>query len=351
MDQLNMLRTFVAVAQHRSFSKAAASLGVTPCSISKTIAKLEASIQTRVLYRTTRSVSLTDAAQSYYLSCRRLLEELDEANRRVTQEREIDSGRLRLVVHPMLVSKTFSRFVSNYRAFAPNVNLMVSVQEGAVNLYDGHFDMAILPPHLVEQSVVIRRTLSRSPHVFVAASGYLKQFGTPKAASELANHFLLLDPASRQKGTQFIDVLENGKRVSVLPVSSMDGNEVLLRAAALTGTGIATLPEAMVCEDIANGHLTHILPRCSTSESGVEICLFYSHRELLPVKLRNFVDFCTEFFRSAPRNISNKMATTSQSFGHNVDHMLAAVLGLDERVSTDQGKVVDRQTDLVDAKR
>lgn len=298
MDQLYMLRAFVAATQHRSFSKAAASLGVTTGSISKAIAKLEASIQTRVLYRTTRSVTLTEAAQPYYLSCCRLLEELDEANRRIAQEREVDSGRLRLVVHPMLVSETFSRLVSSYHAIAPNVNLMVSVQEGAVNLYDGHFDMAILPPHLVEQSAVIRRTLSKSSRVMVASPGYLNANGTPKQAADLAGHFLLLDSQARQKGTNFIELLDNGRRVSVLPMSSMDGNEVLLRAAALTGTGIAALPEAMVREDIAMGHLIKVLPDCSTSDSGVEVCLFYSHRELLPVRFRTFVDFCTEFFRA-----------------------------------------------------
>lgn len=297
MDQLYMLRAFVAATQYRSFSKAAASLGVTTGSISKAIAKLEASIQTRVLHRTTRTVTLTEAAQSYYLSCCRLLEELDEANRRIAQEREVDSGRLRLVVHPMLVSETFSRLVSSYHAIAPNVNLMVSVQEGPVNLYDGHFDIAILPPHLVEQSAVIRRTLSKSSKVMVAAPGYLDKYGIPGGAAELSGHFLLLDPQLRQKGTNFIELLEDGRRVSVLPMSSMDGNEVLLRAAALTGTGIAALPEAMIRDDIAMGHLVQVLPECATSDSGVEICLFYSHRELLPARFRTFVDFCTEFFR------------------------------------------------------
>jgi DNA-binding transcriptional LysR family regulator len=298
MDQLYMLRAFVAATQHRSFSKAADELGVTTGSISKAIAKLESSIQTRLLHRTTRSVTLTEAAQSYYLSCCRLLEELDEANRRVTREREVDSGKLRLVVHPMLVSETFSRFISSYHAIAPNVNLIVSVQQGAVNLYDGHFDMAILPPHLVEQSAVIRRTLSRSSRVLVASPGYLNRYGTPEHATDLSEHFLLIDPRARQQGTNFIELIVDGRRVSVLPKSSMDGNEVLLRAAALTGTGIAILPEAMVHEDIALGQLIPVLPDCSTPEKGVEICLFYSHRELLPVRFRTFVDFCTEFFRN-----------------------------------------------------
>jgi DNA-binding transcriptional LysR family regulator len=322
MDQLYMLRAFVAATRHRSFSKAAASLGVTTGSISKAIAKLEASIHTRVLHRTTRSVSLTEAAQPYYLSCCRLLEELDEANRRITQEREVDGGRLRLAVHPMLVSETFTRLVLSYHAIAPNVNLMVSVQDGTVNLYDGRFDMAILPPHLVEQSAVIRRTLSKSPRILVAAPGYLEQYGTPDAASELTNHFLLLDPESRQKDSDFVELLENGKRVSVFPMSSLDGNEVLLRAAALTGTGIATLPEAMVREDIAMGHLTHILPQCSTSDSSVEICLFYSHRELLPARLRTFVDFCAEFFRAPGRSVPEDASTVLQRLEHREDRRL-----------------------------
>jgi hypothetical protein len=87
----------------------------------------------------------------------------------------------------------------------------------------------------------------------------------------------------------------------VCPKSSMDGNEILLRAAALMGTGIAALPETMVRGDIEARRLTHILPLCTTSDSKAEICLFYSHRELLPVRLRTFIDYCTQFFRSSAR--------------------------------------------------
>jgi DNA-binding transcriptional LysR family regulator len=297
MDQLYMLRAFVAATQLKSFSKAAASLGVTTGSISKAIAKLEVAIQTRVLHRTTRSVTLTEEAQAYYLSCCRLLEELDEANRRVMQEKEVDSGKLRLVVHPMLVNATFLRFVSNYHAIARNVNLTVSVQENAINLYDGRYDIAIVPPHLVEQSAVIRRTLSKTSNVLVASPAYLGKYGIPMHAEDLSRHFLLIDPLLRQQDTNFIGLFEDGRPVRVLPMASMDGNEALLRASALTGIGIAALPEAMIYQDVVNGQLARVLPRCSTSESDVEICLFYPHRELLPARFRTFVDFCTAFFR------------------------------------------------------
>lgn len=312
MDQLYMLRAFVAATQHRSFSKAAASLGVTTGSISKAIAKLEARVQTRILHRTTRSVTLTEEAQSYYLSCCRLLEELDEANRRITQERHVDGGRLRLVVHPMLVSETFSKFVSSYHVVAPNVNLMVSVQEDALNLFDGRFDMAILPPESIDQTAVIRRTLWKSSRVMVASPSYLDRYGTPAHAATLSGHFLLLEPTARQNGTNFIELIERGQRVSVLPMSSMDGDQALLRAAALTGTGIAALPQTMVREDILMGRLVPVLQGCTTSEAEDEVCLFYSHRELLPARFRTFVDFCTEFFR-ADHNARNPLANIASA--------------------------------------
>lgn len=298
MDQLHMLRAFVAAAQHRSFSKAAASLGVTTGSISKAIAKLESNIQTRLLHRTTRSVTLTDAAQSYFMSCCRLLEDLDEANRRITQEREVESGRLRLVIHPTLISETFARFIAGYHVVAPNVNLMISVSDGMVSLYDGQIDIAMLPPDLVDQSAVIRRTLSQSTRIWVAAPGYLALHGTPTRAADLSAHFLLFDPNARQGGSYFVEVMEEGRAVSVLPKSSMDGNEAMLRAAALAGTGIAILPELMVREDIAAGQLMSVLPNCFTPDADAEICIFYAHRELLPARFRTFVDFCAEFFRA-----------------------------------------------------
>ncbi|WP_342935944.1 LysR family transcriptional regulator [Paraburkholderia diazotrophica] len=306
MDQLYMLRAFVAAAQHQSFSKAAASLGVTTGSISKAIAKLEASIQTRVLHRTTRSVALTEEAQSYYVSCCRLLEELDEANRRITREREVDSGKLRLAIHPTLIGETFSQFVAGYRAVAPNVNLVASIHEGAVNLYDGQFDMAMLPPNQVDQSAVIRRTLLRSPRMLAASPDYFARYGTPRCAADLASHLLLLPSQARQQNSNYVQAIEDGEPVQVIPSSSMDGNDVLLRAAALAGAGIAELPEAMARDDLARGKLIPILPGCSLSDSEVEICLFYSHRELLPARFRTFIDYCTEFFRRNSNSISRR---------------------------------------------
>lgn len=299
MDQLYMLRAFVAAARFQSFSKAAESLNVSTGSVSKAIAKLEACMQTRVLLRTTRSVFLTDAARPYFVTCSRLLEELDEANRRVSQEREFDGGSLRLVIHPTLMNVEFARLLRHYRRIAPHIRLTISVEDGPVNLYGGRFDLAMLPSHLVEQSTVIRRTLLSSPWILVASPAYVAEYGLPQRAADLAAHFLLVHHGAKAKSPQVVELYEEGRKVAVAPISSMEGDEVLLRAAAVSGMGIAILPETMVREDIDTGHLVQLLPECTGSNGSVEICLFYPHREMLPARLRNFVDCCIDFFRTA----------------------------------------------------
>ncbi|MBU6488359.1 MAG: LysR family transcriptional regulator [Burkholderiales bacterium] len=300
MDQLYMLRAFVAAARHRSFSKAAVSLGVTTGSISKAIAKLEAALQVRLLHRTTRSVVLTEAAQPYFLSCCRLLEELDEANRRIVQERVVECGALRLAVHPTVAGAMLASLIGRYRRIAPNVNLIISAHDESVRLYDGKFDVAIVPPHLVEQSTVIRRTLSRSARGWVASPGYMGAHGAPKSIADLSNHVLLLGPKERKGGDESIDLLDSGRTVKMLPKSSMTADDMTLRTAAIEGMGIALLPESIVRADVASGSLLPVLPDCTLDDGDLEICLFYSHRELLPARLRTFIDFCIDFFRDEP---------------------------------------------------
>jgi DNA-binding transcriptional LysR family regulator len=128
-------------------------------------------------------------------------------------------------------------------------NLMVSVRQEAVNLSNGEYDMAIVARHLVEQAAIIHRTLWKSPRVLADSPGYLRKHGTPQRAPTCRGMRCCSTPGLRQYGTHFIEFLEHGRPVSVLPMSSIDGDEVLVRAAALAGTGIAVLPEATIRED------------------------------------------------------------------------------------------------------
>lgn len=298
MDQFYKFRAFVLVAEKQSFSKAAQSLGVTTGAVSRTILRLEKEVHIRLFHRTTRSVMLTDEAKPYYETCCRMLEEMDEANRRISNEREADSGKLNLVVHPGLSSSTLSRLVTSYRDLSPNVELNIAVKNCMINLYAGRVDLAILPSHLIEQPTVIRRTLSISPGTLVASPEYLGKFGTPTRACSLERHFLLLNGGAAQQGKPLIELLEDGKHVKIAAPSSMSADEPHLRAAALAGAGIAALPEAMVLDDMKSGRLIAVLPHCAVLEREMELCLFYAHRDMLSTRLRTFVNFCIDFFRS-----------------------------------------------------
>lgn len=309
MDQFYKFRAFVLVAEKQSFSKAAQSLGVTTGAVSRTILRLEKDVHIRLFHRTTRSVMLTDEAKPYYETCCRMLEEMDEANRRISHEREADSGKLNLVVHPGLASSTLSRLVTSYRDLSPNVELTVAVKNGMVNLYAGRIDLAILPSHLIEQPTVIRRTLSISPGMLVASPEYLGKFGPPRRALNLEQHFLLLNGAAPQPGKPVIELLEDGEPIKVTAMSSMSADEPHLRAAALAGAGIAVLPEAMVRDDMKSGRLLAVLPQCTVLDREMELCLFYAHRDMLSTRLRTFVNFCIEFFRTESAT-SGQAATT-----------------------------------------
>ncbi|VWB37662.1 LysR family regulatory protein [Burkholderia lata] len=310
MDQFNKFRAFVLVAEKQSFSKAAQALGVTTGAVSRIILRLEKDVHLRLFHRTTRSVMLTDEARPYYETCCRMLEEMDEANRRITNARETESGKLNLAVHPVLASSTLSRLVTRYRDMSPNVNLNVIVQNCIVNLASGRIDIAIFPSHLIEQPTVIRRTLSISPGMLVASPGYLDRYGAPVRASGLDKRFLLLNDASSRVGGHALKLLEDGKRIKVPATSSMTGDEQYLRAAALAGAGIAVLPEMMVQDDLRSGCLVPVLPHCSVLDGEVDICLFYAHRDMLSARLRAFVNFCIEFFREESAASGEGLAAT-----------------------------------------
>jgi DNA-binding transcriptional LysR family regulator len=104
----------------------------------------------------------------------------------------------------------------------------------------------------------------------------------------------------------------------VVPMSSMDGNDTLLRSAAGAGNGIAALPEAMLRENIATGNVVPVLNDCSTTDGDLELCRFYAHRQLLPARFRSFIDFCTAFFREndSHRQRNVHTAATEQIHGN-----------------------------------
>jgi DNA-binding transcriptional LysR family regulator len=226
--------TLAAAALYRSFSKAADGFGVSCGVVSKATARLGRHISTRLLYWITRSVMLTDVAQHYYCSYRRLLEELDEVNREITRDRELAGGRLRIVAHSMLIGAPFARPVWSFSDACPGVNLAVSFRrDDTIDLFDGQYDIALVPHDHVAQSTAIRRTLTKSKKIFVAARAYLASRAAPNHCADLSGHEVLLDPLLRQRGTDLIAIIEGRRLETVIALFARRQR----RAAALCRIG------------------------------------------------------------------------------------------------------------------
>jgi DNA-binding transcriptional LysR family regulator len=296
MDQLTTLRAFVTTARLQSFNKAARTLGVSCCAVSRAIADLEARVQTRLLYRTTRTVTLTEDARNYFHSCVRLLDELDEAHRRITHERCTNAGELRVVVHPMLAPEMLSRLIGEYRATAPDVRLVVNVSDCPVNLLDGTFDMGILPPDLVDQASVIRRTLTLSQRVLVASPAYLAASSPLDSIDDLEYHAILMNGDRRDRGDGAFEMFHCGRRLAVRASTVIEGSDLVLRTYALEGMGIASIPEETVAADLAGGQLQRVLSNDGFDYSAVELCLFYPEREFTSARCRSLIELCVRLF-------------------------------------------------------
>jgi DNA-binding transcriptional LysR family regulator len=301
MDQLTTLRAFVTTARLQSFNKAARTLGVSCCAVSRAIADLEARVQTRLLYRTTRTVILTEDARNYFHSCVRLLDELDEAHRRITHEQCANAGELRVVVHPMVAPEMLSRLVCEYRATAPDVRVVVSVSDCPVNLLDGTFDMGILPPDLVDQASVIRRTLQLSQRVLVASPIYLAASGPIDSVDNLEDHTILMNGDRRERGDGVLEMVHWGRRLAVRASTVIEGSDLILRACALAGMGIAWIPEETVAADLAGGQLRRVLSNDGFDDTPVELCLFYPEREFTSARCRSLIELCVRLFRQSLR--------------------------------------------------
>ncbi len=297
MDQLTMLRTFVTVVRRRSFSKAARDLGVSVGSVSRAISELESRVQTRLLHRTTRVVALTEDAKTYFLSCAQLLDELDEANRTITDKRWGRTGEIRLVAHSMTVPDMLPRLIEAHRIDTPDVRLRIIINDGTVNLLEGRFDMAILPPDMVDQGSVIRRTLICSRRILVASPSYLAVAPSIRSAADLAAQSLLLSVDHHEHSNRMLEMKEGDRRVAIPANALIEGDDMSLRACALAGLGIARVPEETVSTDLAAGRLQRVLPHCELTDDGVELCLFYPDREFISARCRALVDLCVSLFR------------------------------------------------------
>jgi DNA-binding transcriptional LysR family regulator len=300
--QLTELTAFVAVAKHRSFTKAAAHVGIALPTMSQTIRALEDRLGVRLLNRTTRSVALTEAGNRLLAEVRPILEGIDHAIENVNSFRDKPMGTLRLAVErpaaAIFRSLSPAPLIPPFLAEFPDIRLEVSVADAHRDIVSEGFDAGIRVGHRIEHDMTILRLLDEFRLFAVAAPAYLAHRPKPSHPKDLHAHNCIryrlpwdasVPPWVFNKGKQHAEIAVEGSLI----VNDAD----LLLTTALDGVGVAYLPEPMIASHLAQGRLIPLLDSWSRTLPG--IFLYHPSRRQTPMPLQVFLKFVEKWRKHA----------------------------------------------------
>lgn len=287
MDTLTSLSVFRSVVELKSFAGAARRLGLSPAMVTKHVMHLETRLNTRLLNRTSRHLSLTEAGALYFDQTRQTLDDLQAAENAVTRAAESVSGTLKLTAPAWMANPIFSQLLAQYRAQHPQLRLDIDLSGRQVNLVDEGFDLALrAAPKLADS--LIARSLFKVPFYWVGTPAYLKAHGTPVRLSQLADHVVLAySLIDFDAGISLVG--KQGRETVRVQPALLSNSETLLYQAALQGMGLAGLPLWMIEHDLQQGKLKAVLP--SYQPFVAEVFGVYPSRKYLSSKVRTFLDF------------------------------------------------------------
>ncbi|MBN3761890.1 LysR family transcriptional regulator [Burkholderia sp. Ac-20365] len=301
MDYVESLRVFRSVVELKSFARAADMHGLARPAVSRAVSALEERVGCRLLHRTTRQVSLTEAAERFYEGCVRILDDLDALEADVGNQTREAGGVLRLVAHTTSTMERLVPLIAEFKLAHPKITLDVTLTERPVDLVADGYDLGIVVPYMLTSETAVVRLLERIPVILVASPQYLQRTPAPNHPSELANHqFVAMSPSLRRPSVSF----RVGSEELTIPLHfDMSSNSPAFnREMVLRGFGIGIVPVALIEKELASGKLVRLLAGFELVDIGIEIRLAYSNRTLLPAKVRAFIDHAIEFFeRTAPR--------------------------------------------------
>ena len=292
MDRFQSIRAFVQVVESASFVRAAERLGLSTTAVSRQVAELEGHLQTRLLQRTTRRISLTETGRAFYERTAQILAELEEAEREAAQEVSEPRGTIRLTTSVNFGTHQVTPAIASFLARHAQVKFDVSLSDRIVDIVEDGFDLAIRIGGTGAQNLVARK-LGEARLVPCASPDYIARHGAPAAPEDLARHNCLTYEYALRDAWTFRDAA--GRERTVRVAGSLNSNNGDLNAAAaVQGVGIALEPDFIVNSDLQSGKLVPVLESFEAPASP--IYAVYPSRRFLPVKVRAFVDFLVERF-------------------------------------------------------
>lgn len=289
---LNDIQVFMAVVDAGSFIAGGHAMGLSRSAAGKAITRLEERLGTRLLNRTTRALSLTDEGREFYQRGLQILASVDDAEASVAGTKSTARGVLRLTVPAAFGRLLLLPLLAKYLAAWPDVQVEMSFSDRLADLVDEGFDLAVRMGVTAPDTRLVSRVVAKYQTVLCASPTYLAKHGEPRDVDALVGHDCLLFSSRNQKQSWRLRD-DQGIWVKAMGRSRLrlDNGEAI-RDAALSGLGIAYLPDFLVNEELATGRLKQVLTGVEGEE--VRIVTLYPNKRLLEPRVRRFIDLMVE---------------------------------------------------------
>lgn len=297
MDRLEAMKYFIAAVEAGSFSAAGRQLNVPLPTISRRVADLEAHLNTQLLVRSTRKLALTEAGVSYLAACKRILDEVEEAESHAAGEYSVPRGILTITA-PIVFGRLYVvPVVIAFLAEHPEINVYLTLSDHTFDLVDGHVDLAVRTGILPDSTLVankvgeIRRVVCGSP-------AYFSAHGTPKTLDELSRHMCVTYTALASGMTWVFNPRGGKSSLGVRPLCRLKINSAEAAIdAAIAGVGVTNVLSYQVLKPVSEGKLSLILQDFEPEPTPVHIV--HARQALLPLKVRLFVDYAVARLRKS----------------------------------------------------
>lgn len=292
---LSDIQVFMAVVDAGSFVAGGKAMGLSRSAAGKAVLRLEERLGTRLLNRTTRTLSLTDEGRIFYQHGLRIFATVDEAEASVAGTTGTPRGVLRLTVPDAFGRLVMLPLIRRYLADWPEVQVEMSFTDRIEDIVEEGFDLAIRIGVTTSDSRMVSRVVARFRALLCAAPSYLAERGEPENIDDLSAHDCLIFTSRNQRQAWRFPG-EDGDWIKAPGHSRLrlDSGEAL-RDAAIAGLGIALLPDFLVARDLAEGRLRQVLPELRSGD--VNIVALYPDKRLLEPRVRRFIDLITEELR------------------------------------------------------
>lgn len=293
MDTLVSMKVFRLVVEAGSFTRAADQMGMSPAMASKHLAHLERSLGARLLNRTSRHVSPTEAGQVYFEQCCEALDLLDSAEATLQDSHAEPRGLLKITAPVWCANSRFAGMLAGYRERYPRVVIDLRLSNYKVDLAAEGFDLALRATASQNAPSLIVRPLCEVRFALAASRGYVDRYGPFQSPDRLADRPAIL-PAYIKRSEEIPLQGPAGTTTLRVPVALKTDDSSLARYSLLAGIGPGYLPEWLIADDLDSGVLVRLLPQYRPP--SVTLYAAYTSRKFMAPKVRTFIDFFSEAF-------------------------------------------------------